>query len=375
MLVMVAGLLLTLTGFAVLAIDVGRLFVVRNELQTVADSAALAGANCLTKLSLAGCAYCSAASASALNWSGAVAKATDQLSKNLASGTLISSTDSGHRIEAGYWFVGRPGDPSPPGPSGGGFTTSYSPIGDYNKPGIKVTVKKDTGMNNGPVFMLTRAMFGGAAIPMSASAVAVISSPARVAAGKLIPQAIDKCLYDQYWDYAAGKPKLATDTKLTVTDAKGKPVIIPQTIGKPWIFRFGSAYLYSNCSAGQWTSFTNVNPSAADAKSLIQNNNPAPLNIGDMIFIQPGAMTNLYSDLALQYSNLPTEVLLPVVDATLKKDGLTPIYAFAGFLMTTINTKGGTVYIEGSFTAGGTSSGSSGLGPFFGLYTPSRLAN
>ena len=36
--------LLTLLGFAALAIDVGYLFVVRNELQNAADAAALAGA-------------------------------------------------------------------------------------------------------------------------------------------------------------------------------------------------------------------------------------------------------------------------------------------------------------------------------------------
>lgn len=375
MLVLVAGLLLTLTGFAVLAVDVGRLFVVRNELQNVADAAALAGANCLTKTSVGGSANCSASTASTLNWDGALAKATDQLGKNSASNALISSSDSGHRVEVGYWFVGQPNDSSPPGPSGGSFSKSYSPVGNYNKPAVKVTVTKATGMNNGPVFMLTRAMFGGAHIPMSASAVAVISSPGRVAAGRLIPQAIDNCLYELYWDYAAGAPKLATDKKLTITDGKGKSTDIPQTIGQPWVFRFGSAYQYSNCSAGQWTSFKNINPSASDAKSLIQNNNPDPLNIGDMIFIQPGTMTNLYSELAAQYPSLPTDVLLPVVDATLKRDGLTPIYAFAAFRMMTINTKGGSTYIEGSFTTGDTSSGSSGFGPFLGSYTPSRLAN
>ena len=40
--------LLSLLGFAALAIDVGYLFVVRNELQNAADAAALAGAGHLT---------------------------------------------------------------------------------------------------------------------------------------------------------------------------------------------------------------------------------------------------------------------------------------------------------------------------------------
>ncbi len=375
MLVLVAGLLLTLTGFAVLAIDVGRLFVVRNELQNVADAAALAGANCLTKTSVGGSANCSASTASTLNWDGALAKATDQIGKNSASNVLISSSDSGHRVEAGYWFVGQPNDSSPPGPSGGSFSKSYSPVGNYNKPAVKVTVTKATGMNNGPVFMLTRAMFGGAHIPMSASAVAVLSSPGRVAAGRLIPQAIDKCLYDLYWDYASGSPKLANKKKLTVTDARGNETDIPQTIGKPWVFRFGSAYRYPDCNAGQWTSFANVNPSSSYAKNLIKNNNPDPLSIGQMIFIQPGTMTNLYSELSDEYEDLPVNVVLPVVDAKLKKDGLTPIHGFAAFRMTDISTKGSRTYIEGSFTTGDTSSGSSGFGPFLGSYTPSRLAN
>ena len=46
---------------------------------------------------------------------------------------------------------------------------------------------------------------------MQAQAVAVISSPSTVSAGSgLIPMAINKCMFDQYWDSTTNQPKLAT---------------------------------------------------------------------------------------------------------------------------------------------------------------------
>ncbi len=45
--VIVAVCLVVFVGFTALAVDVGHLYVVRNELQNAADAGALAGARCL----------------------------------------------------------------------------------------------------------------------------------------------------------------------------------------------------------------------------------------------------------------------------------------------------------------------------------------
>ncbi|MES2977141.1 MAG: pilus assembly protein TadG-related protein [Pseudomonadota bacterium] len=371
--VLAAGLILTLTGFAILAIDLGRIFIVRNEMQNAADSAALAGANCLMRTTVAGTSDCSATMATAINWTGAAAKAQDQLGKNSAANVPISTVDTGHSIEVGYWRLGCAGGGCTPGPSGGSFSTTFSPLTNYDKPAVKVTITKDTGKNSGPIFMLSKVMFGASDVPMFAAAVAVISSPGTVMQNNLIPQAIDKCLYDQYWDYTTMSPKLATSTNLQVLDNTGKTIDVPQTIGQPWVFRIGSAYHYPGCQAGQWSSFDSVDPSAAYAKWLIQNGNPSPLDVGDSIYIQPGTETSLYKELGEKYPNLPVDVTVMVVDYNLSTQGQTPIYAFAGFRITDI--KGGSgKYIEGHFIKSAISSGSSGVGPFFGSYTPPRIA-
>ncbi|UNY41880.1 hypothetical protein CPT_Momento_050 [Burkholderia phage Momento] len=66
----VALLMSILLGFAALAIDVGYLFVVRNELQNAADAAALAGAPCIYPR-----AQCSNTKAAVPDWATAQAQA------------------------------------------------------------------------------------------------------------------------------------------------------------------------------------------------------------------------------------------------------------------------------------------------------------
>ena len=74
MMVLSMALLLTLTAVAIIVLDLGRMLLERNEMQNVADAAALAGANCLTRQSTAGSAVdCTSTLATALNWDGAEA--------------------------------------------------------------------------------------------------------------------------------------------------------------------------------------------------------------------------------------------------------------------------------------------------------------
>lgn len=303
MLVLAAGTFLVLIGFAVLAFDVGRIFIVRNELQNAADAAALAGANCLDRKPKAGAVTtdCDSAKLTALplSWEIARAKAESHLARNMADNIAISTADTGHQIEVGYWSLGNPVTGADPGPSGGAFSTTFSPIGTYDKPAVKVTVTKDAGKNGGPIAMLTAKMFGGSDVPMSATAVAVISSPGSVPPASILPQVINKCMFDRYWDSTTGQPILF---KATDTDPFG----IPQQVGTPWNIRIGSSYHYPNCEAGQWTSF-NLAPNANNLATVIQNGNDTALNIGSTISLLSGTVNSGYGNLSDKYPTLPVD--------------------------------------------------------------------
>ncbi len=370
MLVFAAGIIALLAGFAALAIDVGRVFIVRNEMQNVADAAALAGANCLNRQSLSGSTTdCISATPSTLNWTRASAKATDQLGRNTADNRAVSTTDAGHLIEVGYWNVNggtalQPTSLSPLGPCTvvGGVMTSQC-----DKPAVKVTVTKDAGKNNGPITMLTKVMFAGSDVPMSASAVAVISSPGKVASGSLIPQVINKCMYDKYWNAATGQPVIYTGTPVDPYGLSSK--------GQPWEFYIGSAYQYGTCQSGQWTTFDqNVNSQSA-VGTLITNGNPSPIAIGDLTWIQPGVKTASYDDLDAKFPSPPgADVALIVVNTLdLTNKGQVAVVAFAGFHIDDIQGGSGK-YLKGHFIANYIAPGSGGIGPFYGTYTPPRLA-
>lgn len=363
MLVLFAGLIIVLTGFAVLAVDVGRIYIVRNELQNVADAAALAGANCLDRQSLAGSLTdCSATKASTLNWTRASAKAVYQLGQNSADNIAVATTGTGYQIDVGYWNV------QSNSPSGGSFSTTFSPLTMYDKPAVKVTVTKDAGKNGGPITMLTAAMFGGSHVPMSANAVAVLSSPGKVPPGSVIPYVINKCMYDKYWNAATGTPVIYTGTP---ADPYSK-----STIGQPWEFLIGSAYHYGTCQSGQWSSFSlDVNSQSA-VSNLIASGNPTSLGIGDMTWIEPGTKTASYNDLDAKYPTPPgADVTLMVVDtANLDNKGQAPIVAFAGFHISDVQSGSGK-YVQGHFLTNYITPGSGGIGPFYGTYTPPRLAH
>lgn len=361
-LVLVAGILIVLTGFAVLAIDVGRVFVVRNEMQNVADAAALAGANCLNREPSAGSTTeCTSTLSATLNWARAGAKAENMLGQNMADNRVIDTTGTGHQIDVGYWnLLTR-------SPSGGTFSTAFGPLTVNDKPAVRVIVTKDTGQNNGPIAMLTRIMFGGADVPMTARAVAVLSSPGAVPPNSLVPQAINKCMYDKFWNAATGTPVIYTGNP---PDPYGI-----STVGQPWRVRIGSAYHYVTCQSGQWTTFElDVNSQAA-VGDLIDNGNPTSLGIGDTTWIQPGTKTASYNDLDSKYPTPPgADVSMIVVDtADLSNKGEAPIVAFAGFHIDDVRGASDK-YIEGHFIPTLVTPGSSGIGPFYGTYTPPRLA-
>lgn len=358
--------LIMLIGMTALAFDVGHLLIVRNELQNAADAAALAGANCLDKTTAGSGTDCTTVKSASLNWSIANTKALNSIGLNQSDGTgLVNGT-----VETGYWNINggtilQPSSLTPLGPCtmvAGVMTTAC------DKPAVRVTLSRSAGSNGGPVGTLIATMFGAVETSISTRAVAVISSPGSVTPGSMIPTAINKCMFDQFWDSTTGSPKIYTGSPV---DPYGL-----STIGQPWEFRVGSAYHYATCYSGQWTSFGLDQNSASDIKNLINNGNATQLSIGDNTWIEPGTKVSNYNDLDAKYPTPPgADVTMPVVDlaSDLTTKGTAAIVAFAGFHITDIQG-GSAKYIQGHFTNNITTGGSSGIGPYYGIYTPPRLA-
>lgn len=305
--VLVASTLAILLGFGALAVDVGYLFVVRNELQNAADAAALAGAGYLYP------------GPPTPDWELAVAKATTAVSLNKSSNVTLADS----LVTYGYWDM-----------------TGINGLQPYTKtPGaddlaaVKVTINRDSGQNGGAVSLFFARIFGTLTAPVVASAVAVVS-PGTMKPGALFPVAIFTCLYDEFWDSTTNLPKLATSTAPL---APGGPA---QIVGKPYIFHIGSSYHTPPCpasgGAGQWTSFKNDKNDVPTLRDLIANGNPVAMGIGDNSWIQPGVENTLYEN-----KNQPSVngcsaagdksceyVVMAVVDS-LDKHAYTPIVRFA----------------------------------------------
>jgi len=363
MAITVAFWFIALIAFAALAFDVGHLMVVRNELQNAADASALAGANCLDKTTAASGSDCTTVKSSTLNWTMAATRAASAIGMNKSDSVALANGT----VQTGYWNINggtglQPTTLSPLGPCtvvAGVMTTAC------DKPAVMVTLDKTAGSNGGPVGTLIAAMFNGVGVSLSARAVAVISSPGQVKQGTLIPYAINKCMFDLYWDAASNTPKTATAVALNG---------VPQVIGQPWELRIGSSYHYPSCESGQWTSFKQDVNSASAVKDLITNGNPTPMSIGDNTWIEPGTKNSLFNDLAAQYP-AGGDVTMVVVDQPggWSTNAQTPVIAFAAFHIDAIQGGSGK-YVQGHFTTGVSTGGSSGTGPNYGTYTPPRLA-
>jgi len=355
---------IVLIAFAAVAFDVGHLLIVRGELKNAADAAALAGANCLDKTTAPSGTDCTSTKGP-LNWSIAATKAANSVGMNKSDGTsLISGT-----VQTGYWNLNggtalQPTTLSPIGPCNKDATGVA--VGPCDKPAVMVTVRRAAGSNGGPVGTLIATMFSGSAISVDGTAVAVLSSPGNVLPKTLIPQAINKCMFDLYWDSTTGTPKLAPSND---------PINgVPQIQGQPIRIRIGSSYHYPNCEAGQWTSFKDPSNSATTMKDLINNGNPDPLNIGDNTYLQPGTKASGYNDLDSKFPTPPgADVTMAVIDDPLLAKLSSPIVAFAGFHIDDVQA-GSDKYIEGHFIQWAVTGGASGIGPYYGTYTPPRLA-
>jgi Flp pilus assembly protein TadG len=328
---MVAASLIALMGFGALAIDVGMMFLAKNELQNAADAAALAGAQ---KLYYSGCTDCPQS-----QWTATETAASNAIAYNKS----MNATLSTGTVTTGWWnLTGTP--------AGMQSKTKIWATGDAAA--VRVVIRKSPGTNGGPVALLLAAMFGNQnSQNITSSAVAVVSFPATVMPNQTFPTAINNCMYDIFWDKTLNKPKIDPAT------------------GNPFIFRIGSSYHYGACDSGQWTTLLVDNNSAAYEKNLVVTGNPTPVSIGDNIWIQPGTETSVYNVVPV-----PSVALLPVVqDASSSTHAYTPIVGFGPFHI--IASVGGSgKYIEGYFDGDYQVPRATGGGPFFGAYIPPSLA-
>lgn len=327
--IMMVPLIMVMLGLAALVVDIGRIMIVRNELQNAADAAALAGAGRLQQYMQP-------------NWDAAELAAHQAVPLNFSEReTLIEG-----QVELGFWPVSgeggmRPYDAPPSTPQPG------------ENPAVKVTISRSQGLNHGPLQFIFAPLLGFQERALTASAVSVITTPGFASAGTLFPMVLNKCMFNQFW-------------------ANGAPLNPDQSI------RVGSAYHYDNCAAGQWTSLDLFSQSARVAKQLLDDGNNIDLNVLDETFIQAGTESSIYSAVQqmVTANGGALDVLMPVVDSPdLSNSAPLPIVAFAPFRITA-SVGGSEKYIEGKFLENYKAAGTSGgvnSGIFFGAITAAIL--
>ncbi len=354
MLLTASFFLFLLIIIAITAVNVGRVTIVRNELQNGADATALAGALCLDKQTGAAyTGYCTTPiPADPINWDGAHDKSVAAAGANLIDGTALSVASG--QVHYGYWNLLS-------NSASCWDCKTFSPMTMYDKPAVQVTGTRSAALLSLPNFNST------------AVAVAVISNPGNVSTGSLIPYAIAKCMFDKFWDSSTNKPKIyhtgdAADAALLATFSTS----VPQTNGQPWEIRIGSSYHYGTCiDSGQWTTFQDSTASSATAvKSLITNGNPLPIAIGDNAWISTGVSNSNYGDLDALSG---TDVAVPVLNTLTPAGQYSPVVAFGAFHMDD-SVGGSDKYVQGHFIPNIVVPGAGGIGPSYGAFTPPRLA-
>jgi len=333
--VFLAPLLFIIVAFVALAVDLGRAYVAKNQLQNAADAAALAGAAVLAKPSTDQ----PNANYAHPNWDFADSRTHYAITLNRADNRALTDGD----VEVGYWNLHH----QPEGMQAKTITPTL-----FDKPAVRVTIKLADGYNGGPLKLLFAPVIKLFFADISASSLALISAPAQVAPGALFPTAMASCLFSHYWDATTGKPKLDPAT------------------GKPYVFKIGSAYHYPPCSSGEWTSFQVDANSVVAIRDLIANGNPGSLSVGQNVWVQTGVKSALYGDVTY-----PKDVLVAVV-GNVDTHSYQPITAFAPFHIT-YAVGGNDKYVEGYFIddyQGSLTEIGDGGGIDYGVYTPPILA-
>jgi hypothetical protein len=318
--VLVAILLTVFLAIAALAIDVGYLASVRNELQNAADASALAGARAFAE-----------SSSPTPNWTLAAATAQSSISINKSAGITLTDIE----VETGYWNLAR----SPLGLQSTGITPGANDVA-----AVKARVNKADGSNSGKVQHWFGAFAGKGSSNVSADAVAVCGYAGAAGSGALpAPFAISDCTSDNM------------DPGET--------------------FRIGSAYHYPDDEAGQFTTFLVALNQVPAIRDLITNGNPSPVEIGDNVWIQPGTENSLY-----EHNNHPSmndfagkTIVVPVVSrCDLQNRGWAAVSGFA--CLHVVRAVGASQkYVEAYLVDPCVAPGTEPGGPNYGAYAPPKL--
>lgn len=317
MLVLSAIIMVVLLGFGALAIDIGHIIVVKNELQNAADAGANAGARALVPfINLA---------APVPYWSNGQTVAEQAVRQNKADGSLLTHC----QVEVGYWNLNTK-ELQP---------TNIMPTSLY-APAVRVTVRKAAGQNGGPLPLTLAGVLGKKFTEVIAQATSVISGPGSVGAGGLFPLAVAQQLVIDHWD----------DTPY-------------------YTFRIGSDYHYEESEAGQWTTFEVDENNVPYVRKLMENGNPDVISIGDNIWIEPGTKDTLWAQCE---DYIGQTVTLPVVQTDFSTHAWTPVLGFVPFYIT--DAKGGSgKYIEGHFVRDHIKAGATPGGPIYGSFSPPKV--
>jgi Flp pilus assembly protein TadG len=330
----VALALVVLLGFVGLAIDVGMMMLARNEVQNAADAAALTGASEFYKFATP-----PTGSVATPNWTRAQDSATKAVTRNKVMNTALATGT----YQTGYWNL--TGTPS------GMQSTTKNPLLATDRPAIKVTIVKAAGSNGGPISLFLAPLVGVSNMQVKASAVAVSSDPGAVDSGQVMPVALNKCLYDNYWDVGTNSPKIDPGTS------------------QPYEFKITNGNKSGPCEGGQWTSFGTGSNGASTIKDFVNYGNPDPLAIGDSTWIDPGVKNSIYKEFTV-----PSDVFFVVVPSSydLSSKGWTTIVGFAAFHIDA-SVGGSGKYIQGHFLTGKILPYSSQGGPGYGAVSPPVL--
>ena len=170
--IIIALSLFALIGAASLAIDMGNLYSVRNELQNVADAAALAGAGQLVQKDASGNAYRD--SATAKTTAIQVAQTQSQIQ---GQATVADAGRNDLTILFGVWDIYN----SNPSLAWTDLGTSVPSTSNANA--LRISITRDTGKAFGPVTSLFATIFGISGTAVSATATAFLGYTNEVQTG------------------------------------------------------------------------------------------------------------------------------------------------------------------------------------------------
>jgi len=276
--------ILVILGFAALAIDVGHVMVVRNELQNGADATALAAAARLFPHDPV-----VDATFPPPNWTAADTEADNAIGMNKSDKVALTSCQT----ECGYWDVNAHAPSSYWGPCTA-MPSPPSSIPTNWAPGIRVVVSRagSSGANGGPVQHFFARVLGMNTSDVNARATAVLYSPGMLRSDAVIPVAISR---DAYYDHVNENPVNICD---------------------PYTSQ------YTGCedpALGQWTNFWLNRSDAATMRELLVAGTEGGLTLNQTsIWILTGVTNTLYDagprGENVQHLYAGQTVYLPVVD-------------------------------------------------------------